>query len=93
MRKFRRPDGLYFGSGLGFTMNATNCSDGVDGLAGTLTVITLAMIAVLLYVVIGYRSVAHYLLVPIVLVNGGGGLGNLVLLQLVVMPILLIKVR
>ena len=50
---------------LWFTMNATNCSDGVDGLAGTLTVITLAMIAVLLYVVVGYRPVAHYLLVPV----------------------------
>ena len=50
---------------LWFTMNATNCSDGVDGLAGTLTVITLAMLAVLLYVVVGYRPVAHYFLVPV----------------------------
>ena len=50
---------------LWFTMNATNCSDGVDGLAGTLTVITLAMIAVILYIVVGYRPVAHYFLVPV----------------------------
>ena len=50
---------------LWFTMNATNCSDGVDGLAGTLTVITLAMLAVLLYVVVGYRPVAHYFLIPV----------------------------
>jgi len=50
---------------LWFTMNATNCSDGVDGLAGTLTVITLVMLAVLLYVVVGYRPVAHYLLIPV----------------------------
>ena len=50
---------------LWFTMNATNCSDGVDGLAGTLTVITLAMLAVILYVVVGYRPVAHYFLVPV----------------------------
>ena len=50
---------------LWFTMNATNCSDGVDGLAGTLTVVTLAMLAVLLYVVVGYRPVAHYFLIPV----------------------------
>ena len=50
---------------LWFTMNATNCSDGVDGLAGTLTVITLAMLAVILYVVVGYRPAAHYFLVPV----------------------------
>ncbi|MCR5413281.1 MAG: phospho-N-acetylmuramoyl-pentapeptide-transferase [Kiritimatiellae bacterium] len=49
---------------LWFTMNATNCSDGVDGLAGTLTLVTLVMIAVLLYVVVGYSPVARYLLVP-----------------------------
>lgn len=45
-------------------MNATNCSDGVDGLAGSLTVISLVALAALLYVVIGYRPVADYLLVP-----------------------------
>lgn len=48
-----------------FTMNATNCSDGVDGLAGSLTVIALAMLAVILYVVVGYRPVAHYFLIPV----------------------------
>ena len=50
---------------LWFTMNATNCSDGVDGLAGTLTVITLAMLAVILYIVVGYRPVSHYFLIPV----------------------------
>ena len=50
---------------LWFTMNATNCSDGVDGLAGSLTVITLAMLAVILYIVVGYRPVAHYFLIPV----------------------------
>ena len=50
---------------LWFTMNATNCSDGVDGLAGTLTVITLVSLAVLLYVIIGNMQVAHYLLIPV----------------------------
>lgn len=50
---------------LWFTMNATNCSDGVDGLAGTLTVITLMMLAAILYIVVGYRPVAHYFLIPV----------------------------
>jgi phospho-N-acetylmuramoyl-pentapeptide-transferase len=50
---------------LWFTMNATNCSDGVDGLAGTLTVIALVMLAFVLYVVVGYRPVAHYFLIPV----------------------------
>jgi len=50
---------------LWFTMNATNCSDGVDGLAGSLTVLALVMLAVVLYVVIGYRPVAHYFLIPV----------------------------
>jgi len=49
---------------LWFTMNATNCSDGVDGLAGSLTLVTLVLLAILLYVVIGYRPVAHYFLLP-----------------------------
>lgn len=46
------------------TLNATNCSDGVDGLAGTLTLVELVMLAVMLYVVVGYRPVAHYFLIP-----------------------------
>ena len=61
------PAGLYVPAAafvLWFTMNATNCSDGVDGLAGTLTIIALAMLAVVLYVVVGYRPVAHYFLIP-----------------------------
>jgi len=49
---------------LWFTMNATNCSDGVDGLAGSLTLITLVMLSVMLYVIIGYKPVADYLLIP-----------------------------
>ena len=49
---------------LWFTMNATNCSDGVDGLAGSLTVIALITLAVMLYLVIGYKPVAEYLLLP-----------------------------
>jgi phospho-N-acetylmuramoyl-pentapeptide-transferase len=49
---------------LWFTMNATNCSDGVDGLAGSLTLLSLFALAALLYGIIGYRPLANYLLVP-----------------------------
>ncbi len=49
---------------LWFTMNATNCSDGVDGLAGTLTLLSLFALAGLLYGVVGYLPVARYLLIP-----------------------------
>ena len=45
-------------------MNATNCSDGVDGLAGSLTVISLVALAGFLYGITGYRPMADYLLVP-----------------------------
>ena len=45
-------------------MNATNCSDGVDGLAGSLTLISLLALSIFLYLVIGYRPMAEYLLVP-----------------------------
>ncbi len=49
---------------LWFTMNATNCSDGVDGLAGSLTLLSLFALAGLLYGVVGYRPIAEYLLIP-----------------------------
>ena len=49
---------------LWFTTNATNCSDGVDGLAGSLTLLSLFAMAGLLYGVIGYKPIADYLLIP-----------------------------
>ena len=49
---------------LWFTLNATNCSDGVDGLAGSLTLLSLFALAGLLYGVVGYRPIADYLLIP-----------------------------
>ena len=70
---------------LWFTMNATNCSDGVDGLAGTLTVIALVILSVMLYIVVGYRPVANYFLIPaspeaarwaILLMSVAGGFGG-----------------
>ncbi len=47
---------------LWFSINATNCSDGVDGLAGSLSLLSLLYLGVLLYVGVGHRDVARYLL-------------------------------
>ena len=52
------------GAVLFVVMNATNCSDGVDGLAGSLTLISLGSVAALLYGVISYAPLARYLLIP-----------------------------
>lgn len=49
---------------LWISTNATNCSDGVDGLAGTLTLCSLGSLIVLLYLVVGYAPVSEYLLIP-----------------------------
>ena len=49
---------------LWLTLNATNCSDGVDGLAGSLTLFSLFALGALLYGVVGHREVARFLLVP-----------------------------
>jgi phospho-N-acetylmuramoyl-pentapeptide-transferase len=46
------------------SINAMNCSDGVDGLAGSLGLISLLSLAALLYLVLGYKPVADYLLLP-----------------------------
>lgn len=49
---------------LWFSANATNCSDGVDGLAGSLTLGALLSLLTLLYLVVGYYPVSKYLLIP-----------------------------
>ncbi len=49
---------------LWISINTTNCSDGVDGLAGGLTLLTLFYLGAFLYVVIGHVKVADYLLLP-----------------------------
>jgi len=49
---------------LWFSMNATNCSDGVDGLAGTLTLMSLLFLSAFLYGVVGHETIARYLIVP-----------------------------
>ena len=55
---------------LWFVMNATNCSDGVDGLAGTLTLVTLIVLAGFLYGVIGNLPLAQYFRILDPFVNG-----------------------
>jgi phospho-N-acetylmuramoyl-pentapeptide-transferase len=45
-------------------INAVNCSDGVDGVSGSLTGTTIMSLGVLLYAVIGNQEQAAYLLVP-----------------------------
>jgi phospho-N-acetylmuramoyl-pentapeptide-transferase len=45
-------------------VNATNCTDGVDGLSGTLSGIAFLCIGSLLYFVLGHAEMSAYLLVP-----------------------------
>jgi len=49
---------------LWITINATNCSDGVDGLAGTLTLLSLFYLGAFLYMVVGHAKLAAYFLIP-----------------------------
>jgi phospho-N-acetylmuramoyl-pentapeptide-transferase len=46
------------------SINATNCSDGVDGVSGSLTASAIAMLGGLLYVVIGNQVIADHLGIP-----------------------------
>ncbi len=45
-------------------INVVNCSDGVDGVAGSLALHGLLSMAFLLYLALGHRGVAEYLLLP-----------------------------
>lgn len=45
-------------------INVVNCSDGVDGVAGSLALYGLAAMAFLLYAFMGHEGVAQYLLLP-----------------------------
>jgi phospho-N-acetylmuramoyl-pentapeptide-transferase len=45
-------------------INATNCTDGVDGLSGSLTMLALIYLGGILYGVLGHQDVSAYLLVP-----------------------------
>jgi phospho-N-acetylmuramoyl-pentapeptide-transferase len=46
------------------SVNSTNCSDGVDGLSGTLAMVALMSLGALLYFVLGNTNIAGYLLLP-----------------------------
>ena len=49
---------------LWIAINATNCSDGVDGLAGSLTLLSLFYLGGFLYIAVGHLDMAAYLLLP-----------------------------
>jgi phospho-N-acetylmuramoyl-pentapeptide-transferase len=46
------------------SINATNCSDGVDGVSGSLAATAILLLGVLLYAVIGNETVAGHLRIP-----------------------------
>ena len=46
------------------SINTTNCTDGVDGLSGTLVLIALITMGTIFYFVLGHVDIAEYLLVP-----------------------------
>ena len=46
------------------TINATNCTDGVDGLSATLLSLAFVYLGGILYGVVGHQEIAQYLLVP-----------------------------
>lgn len=49
---------------LWISINATNCTDGVDGLSGSLMVLAYFFLGALLYLVVGHQEIAPYLLIP-----------------------------
>ncbi len=46
------------------SINSTNCTDGVDGLSGSLSLLAFASLGTILYAVVGHLDIARYLLVP-----------------------------
>ena len=49
---------------LWFSINTTNCTDGVDGLSGTLILMALISLGMVFYFIIGNVKVSEYLLIP-----------------------------
>ncbi|MGP1576442.1 MAG: phospho-N-acetylmuramoyl-pentapeptide-transferase [Treponema sp.] len=47
-----------------FSINTTNCTDGVDGLSGSLILMALIALGIVFYFVLGNVKIAQYLLVP-----------------------------
>jgi phospho-N-acetylmuramoyl-pentapeptide-transferase len=46
------------------SINATNCTDGVDGLSASLSGMAILFLGGILYVIVGHADIAGYLLVP-----------------------------
>lgn len=46
------------------SINTTNCTDGVDGLSGTLVLIALITMGIIFYFILGHIDISRYLLVP-----------------------------
>ena len=46
------------------SINTTNCTDGVDGLSGSLVMIALLTLGSIFYFILGHKDIASYLLVP-----------------------------
>ncbi len=46
------------------SINTTNCTDGVDGLSGSLVLIALLTLGSIFYFILGHTDIANYLLVP-----------------------------
>lgn len=45
-------------------INAANCTDGVDGLSGSLATLAFIYLGGILYVIVGHQDISRYLLVP-----------------------------
>ncbi len=46
------------------SINTTNCTDGVDGLSGTLVLLALSTLGIIFYFVLGHTKISAYLLLP-----------------------------
>ncbi|MBE6351021.1 MAG: phospho-N-acetylmuramoyl-pentapeptide-transferase [Spirochaetaceae bacterium] len=46
------------------SINTTNCTDGVDGLSGTLVLVALITMGIIFYFILGHKDISSYLLVP-----------------------------
>ncbi len=46
------------------SINATNCTDGVDGLSASLSGVGILFLGMILYMILGHAEIAEYLLVP-----------------------------
>lgn len=46
------------------SINTTNCTDGVDGLSGSLVLIALLTLGSIFYFILGHKDISAYLLVP-----------------------------